>query len=77
MRPTSWVDAEVAVAWCRFVNLMDERHAPEDVMKLLTEVDHALLSEAVTQYASPDVRTLHSDGWLASALRPSIKRKRH
>jgi len=74
MRPT-WVDAEVAVAWCRFVNLMDKRHAPVDVMKLLTEVDHALLSEAVQHCASnADAARQRLVGVRSAAL---IKRKRH
>jgi hypothetical protein len=74
MRPT-WVDAEVAGAWCRFVDLMDERKAPTDVMNLLMHVDHALLSEAVTQHASnADATRRPLVGVRSAAL---IKRKRH
>lgn len=48
MRP-SWVDAQVAMAWCRFFHLMAERDAPTELMELLTLVDRVLLSEALRQ----------------------------
>jgi hypothetical protein len=44
------MDAEVAMAWCKFINLMEDHNAPADVMELLMLIDHALLSEAVEQY---------------------------
>jgi hypothetical protein len=50
MRPGCWMDAEVAMAWCKFINLMEDHNAPADVMELLALIDHALLSEAVEQY---------------------------
>jgi len=47
----SWCDAVVADAWCRFVDLVEERDPPADVHDMLVRVDHALLSEAIVEHA--------------------------
>ena len=48
MKP-NWCDAQVARAWCRFVDLMEQHDPPADVRDMLVRVDHALLSEAIVE----------------------------